>query len=472
MRYYPAFVDMQGASAVFLGGSGELANKVRLLSKTPARLSVFGAQIDASLQALVGAGTAQWVQRAPDLNDLQAARFIYVASEDHDERDALIALARQTSALVNVVDVTDECDFITPALVERGPISIAISSDSKAPALSRHIKGMLERSLPQSLGSLGGLIETVRARLKSSFPDTDKRRRFLDALIQGRLGRVDTAEQLEAHIGTASRAAAPQGRIAIVGAGPGDSELLTIKAHRMLQDADVIVHDKLVSDAILDLARRDAERIFVGKSRANHTMAQDDISQLLVTLARQGKFVVRLKGGDPFIFGRGGEEMDVANAAGVCVEVVPGISAAMGCAADAGIPLTHRDHASAVTFVAGQRKDLARQNWHGLAGPGRTLVVYMGLASSPDITAKLLDDGVTPDMPVAILQNGTRDDSRTVRTTLAAMADVIRAEGIASPALLVIGEVAAQDRQALLDTALSGLGADILPLKRTVGGSR
>lgn len=466
MRYYPAFVDMQGQRAVFLGGSGELANKIRLLSKTPAQLDLYGTHIDASLEALVSEGKANWYQRSATLADLEGARFVYVADEDDDHRAELIALANQSGALVNVVDVTRECAFITPALVERGPITIAISSDAKAPALSRHIKGMLERSLPHSLSKVGHLIDGVRGQLKHAFPDTDARRRFLDRFVQGKLGKVESVEQLRSEIEAAVQDAAPTGRIAIVGAGPGDAELLTIKAHRYLQEADVIVHDKLVSDDILDLARRDTERIYVGKSRANHTMAQGDICQLLVTLARQGKFVVRLKGGDPFIFGRGGEELDVALEAGVGVEVVPGISAALGCAADAGIPLTHRDHASAVSFVAGQRKDLARQNWHGLAGPGRTLVVYMGLASSPDITAKLQADGVALDTPVAILENGTRSDSRTLHTDLAHMAALIAEEQVESPALLVIGDVAAADRQGRLQETL----ADIVPLKRMVGG--
>jgi len=466
MRYYPAFVDMQGQTAVFLGGSAELANKIRLLSKTPGKLVVYGEEIAPALANLVAEDKAVWIARTPKLEDLRAVRFIFIAAEDDAVRKELVSLARQSDALVNVVDVTEECEFITPALVERSPLSIAISSDAKAPALSRHVKGLLERSLPQSLGTIGHLIDGVRGRLKKAFPDTDARRQFLDALIEGRFGQVDDAASLEAHIEAEAQAETPQGRIAIVGAGPGDPELLTLKAHRYLQQADVIVHDKLVSDAILDLARRDAERIYVGKSRANHTMQQGDISNLLVTLAVQGKFVVRLKGGDPFIFGRGGEELDVALQAGAAVEVVPGISAALGCAADTGIPLTHRDHASAVTFVAGQRKDLARQNWHGLAGPGRTLVVYMGLATAPDITSKLLADGVAPDMPVAILENGTRRDSRTFRTDLKGMADVVRAEEVASPALLIIGDVAAADRRARLDALLG----DLIPFKRAVGG--
>ncbi|MEM7569420.1 MAG: siroheme synthase CysG [Pseudomonadota bacterium] len=467
MRYYPAFIDLADASVAFLGGSAELANKVRLLSKTPAQLVLYGAEIDASLEALVDEGKADWERGEASDAALAAARFIYIASEDDAERHALIARARKAAALVNVVDVTEECDFITPALVERAPLTIAISSDAAAPALSRHVKGLLERFLPASLGDLGGLIEGARTKLKAAFPNTDDRRRFLDRLINGALGDIKTQQALDAAIAAEAANTSAVGRIAIVGAGPGDPELLTLKAHRMLQEADVIVHDKLVSDGILDLARRDADRIYVGKSRANHSMQQEDISQLLVTLARQGKFVVRLKGGDPFIFGRGGEELDVAKAAGVDVEVVPGISAALGCAASAAMPLTHRDHASAVSFVAGQRKDLARQDWRGLAGPGRTLVVYMGVSSAPDIAEKLRADGVAADLPVAILENGTRADARTLRTDVSGMAGAVVENAVQSPALLVIGDVSAADRSQRLEETL----AEVVPLQAAAGGT-
>ncbi|MEM8617535.1 MAG: SAM-dependent methyltransferase, partial [Pseudomonadota bacterium] len=297
MRYYPTFVDMQGQTVVFLGGGSELANKIRLLSKTPATLVVYGAHISDDLTALVSQNKATWVEREAALEDLDGARLIYVACDDEDARPDYIALAKQSGALVNVVDVTEACEFITPALVERAPLTIAISSDSAAPALSRHVKASLEQSLPSDLGNIGALVNAARLELKAAFPDTDDRRRFLDKLFSGLFGTVETSAQLQGLIDTHKDAPRPVGRIAIVGAGPGDPELLTIKAHRALQQADVIVHDKLVSDSILDLARRDAQRIYVGKSRANHTMQQEDISQLLVTLARQGKYVVRLKGG-------------------------------------------------------------------------------------------------------------------------------------------------------------------------------
>ncbi|MGD1956250.1 MAG: siroheme synthase CysG [Sphingomonadales bacterium] len=455
MRYYPTFVDMQGQTVVYLGGGSELANKIRLLSKTPATLVVYGAHISDDLTALVSQNKATWVEREAALEDLDGARLIYVACDDEDARPDYIALAKQSGALVNVVDVTEACEFITPALVERAPLTIAISSDSAAPALSRHVKASLEQSLPSDLGNIGALVDAARLELKAAFPDTDDRRRFLDKLFSGLFGNVETSAHLQGLIETHKDAPRPVGRIAIVGAGPGDPELLTIKAHRALQQADVIVHDKLVSDSILDLARRDAQRIYVGKSRANHTMQQEDISQLLVTLARQGKYVVRLKGGDPFIFGRGGEELDKAVAAGVEVDVVPGVSAALGCAAANGIPLTHRDHASAVSFVAGQRKDLAQQDWHGLAGPGRTLVVYMGLNAAGDIAKKLSADGVRASLPVAIIENGTRPDSRTIRSDLSTMAEDIERFEVQSPALLIIGDVAAEDRAAQLEQTLA-----------------
>ncbi|MEM1020260.1 MAG: siroheme synthase CysG [Pseudomonadota bacterium] len=455
MRYYPTFVDMQDQRVVFLGGGSELANKVRLLSKTPAALVVYGADISDDLIALVSQNKATWVEREAALEDLDGVRLIYVACDDEDARPEYIALAKQSGALVNVVDVTEACEFITPALVERAPLTIAISSDSAAPALSRHVKASLEQSLPADLGNIGALVDAARLELKAAFPDTDDRRRFLDKLFSGMFGNIETSAELHDLIETHKDAPRPVGRIAIVGAGPGDPELLTVKAHRALQQADVIVHDKLVSDSILDLARRDAQRIYVGKSRANHTMQQEDISQLLVTLARQGKYVVRLKGGDPFIFGRGGEELDKAVAAGVEVDVVPGVSAALGCAAANGIPLTHRDHASAVSFVAGQRKDLAQQDWHGLAGPGRTLVVYMGLNAAGDIARKLSADGVSGSLPVAIIENGTRPDSRTIRSDLSAMAEDIARFEVQSPALLIIGDVAAEDRAAQLEQTLA-----------------
>jgi len=231
------------------------------------------------------------------------------------------------------------------------------------------------------------------------------------------------------------------GTVWLVGAGPGDPELLTLRAARLIGSASLIVHDGLVDGAILALASPDAQMISVAKNRARHTLPQDEINALLVREALTGRDIVRLKGGDPFVFGRGGEEMEACRKAGVPVEVVPGISAAIGCAAEAGLPLTHRGLSSAVTFVAGQCKGLTDQNWAGLAGPDRTLVVYMGVATAADISDKLIADGVSPQMPVAVLEKGTRADSRTLRTALADLGNMIKQEAVQSPALIVVGEV-------------------------------
>jgi uroporphyrin-III C-methyltransferase len=250
------------------------------------------------------------------------------------------------------------------------------------------------------------------------------------------------------------------GAIALVGAGPGDPDLLTIKALRALKAADVVVYDGLVSSAILALAPAAAERISVAKQRDRHTLSQDDINTLLVTRARQGKFVVRLKGGDPFVFGRGGEEVEAARAAGVAIDVIPGITAATGCAAQAVLPLTHRDHSSVLSFVAGQRKDLEHQDWSGLAGRGRTLVIYMGLATAAEITEKLIADGVAHDQTVAILEKGTRPEARVLKTTLFELAMLIEREAIESPALLVVGDVAALAEER--DGRLAALSLDLI----------
>lgn len=232
-----------------------------------------------------------------------------------------------------------------------------------------------------------------------------------------------------------------KGKIYLVGAGPGDPELLTLRAARLLSAADVIVHDGLVDNAILALANPAAQRISVAKARSNHSVPQERINEILIEEAQAGRLVVRLKGGDPFIFGRGGEEVDAARKAGVQVEVVPGISAAIGCAAEAMLPLTHRDASSAVSFVAGQCKGLSKQDWSGLAGKGRTLVIYMGVATAEDISDKLIADGVSPDMPVAVLEKGTRNDSRAIRTLLTDLGGMIAREGVKSPAIIVVGEV-------------------------------
>ena len=253
-----------------------------------------------------------------------------------------------------------------------------------------------------------------------------------------------------------NKPASPIGTVYLVGAGPGDPDLLTLRAARLLMNARLVVHDGLVEPAILAMAPRGARFVSVAKSRSRHTLKQDEINALLVAEALAGHDVIRLKGGDPFVFGRGGEEAEACRAAGVPVEVVPGISAALGAAAAAQIPLTHRDAASMVTFVAGQCKGLTEQDWSGLAGKGRTLVIYMGVATAEPIAEKLMADGLAPDMPVAVFERATRPDMRVLRGPVAGLADLVREHGVKSPALIVIGEVAARNETELRALALEG----------------
>jgi len=430
MRYYPVFLDLADRFVVVAGGTSAADAKCRLLGKSAADVRRIAVEDDVF-----------------HMSQLEGAALVYIATENEVLNASIAKAARGLGIPVNVVDKTEDCDFITPALVERAPLTIAISSDAQAPALSRHVKARLDMLLPQSLGQLGRLAEGFRDTVKRVFKTPDARRRFYDRLFDGPLHDVPQAADVIRLIN--ENKGQEEGCVAIVGAGPGDPGLLTLKAHRALQQADVIVHDKLVSDAVLDFARRDAKFIYVGKSKGHHSVPQDGINDLLVELASQGKYVVRLKGGDPFIFGRGGEEVDRLKAHGIAVDVVPGITAAAGCAAQSHIPLTHRDHASAVTFVAGQRKGLEEQNWAGLAGAGRTLVVYMGLSNAAAISEKLILDGVAADFPVAIIENGSRPEARRVNTTIGALPQAIRDYAINSPSLLIIGDVAALNEDML-----------------------
>lgn len=444
MRYFPVFLDLQDKTVVIVGATSAALAKARLVAKSPAKLVLIARNAAADFRVECSDLGADVITDDFHPAMLDGAALVYTATGDEVLDDDVVTAAHVRQIPANVVDRTEACDFITPALVERAPITIAISSDAQAPALSRHLKAKLDALLPSEIGTLGRLAEDFRGTVKSVFKSTDARRRFWDRLFDGALGHNETPSRQDVIrlINEVAKAATAKGRVAIVGAGPGDPDLLTLRAHRALQQADVIVHDKLVSDAVLDYARRDAERIYVGKSRGNHSLPQEGINELLIRLARAGKYVVRLKGGDPFIFGRGGEEVDALYEAGVAVDVVPGITAASGCAAENHISLTHRDFAHAVTYVAGQRKGLEEQDWRGLVGEGRTLVIYMGLSNAPAISRKLMEAGAAAQLPVAVVENGTRPDSRHITTTVAELPQALIEHGIESPSLLIVGEVA------------------------------
>ncbi|MBO6783410.1 MAG: uroporphyrinogen-III C-methyltransferase [Alphaproteobacteria bacterium] len=451
MNNFPAFMKVRGRRVVLVGGGDAAVAKARLLIAAGADLAVIGADPAPAILDRAAAGELHAVARPFRAADVRGAALVIGASED-EALDARVAeAARKHGIPVNIVDRPDLSDFIVPSIVDRGAVTVAISSDGASPVLARRLREQIETLVPANLGRLAEFLRSFRGAVKAKIHSFDARRRLWEEVIDGPIARDVLAgreskarEAMLSRINRPSEQPSSAGHVAIVGAGPGDPELLTVRAVRALQDADVVVHDRLVGDGVLDLIRRDAERIYVGKSMSNHSVPQDGINDLLVSQARAGKRVVRLKGGDPFVFGRGGEELDALRAAGIEASVVPGITAATGCAASIGMPLTHRDHASAVTFVTGHGVDGEPDiDWNALAGERHTLVVYMGLSRAASVAQKLIGAGRGPATPVAIVENGTRTDERVFAGTLATMPEIVKTARVGAPALIVIGEVAA-----------------------------
>ncbi|HAZ78287.1 MAG TPA: uroporphyrinogen-III C-methyltransferase, partial [Enterobacteriaceae bacterium] len=354
--------------------------------------------------------------------------------------------ARARCVPVNVVDAPALCTVIFPAIVDRSPLVVAVSSGGDAPVLARLIRAKLETWIPSTYGELAGLAARFRQKVKALYPDVTQRRAFWEEVFQGPIADRQLAGQgaeaermLQAKVDGAPPHA--PGEVYLVGAGPGDPDLLTFRALRLMQQADVVLYDRLVAPAILDLCRRDAERVYVGKRRAEHALPQEQINQQLVALAQQGKRVLRLKGGDPFIFGRGGEEIEELAAHGIPFQVVPGITAASGCAAYAGIPLTHRDYAQSVRLITGHLKTGGELDWENLAAEKQTLVFYMGLNQAATIQQKLIEHGMQADMPVALVENGTAVQQRVVSGVLSELGTL--AQQVESPALIIVGRVVA-----------------------------
>jgi uroporphyrin-III C-methyltransferase/precorrin-2 dehydrogenase/sirohydrochlorin ferrochelatase len=447
MRVFLASIPMDGARVIVVGNGEAALAKLRLFGKTPADLVWF-----APGGAPVGPGALQGgpapIERLPVADDLTDARLVFIAVEDDTVAHDLAALGRAAGAQINVVDRPALSDFHTPALIDRDEVVIGVATGGSAPILARDVRSRIEAALPAGLTQVAKLARDLRETVIASVPDFMARRRFWEKAFRGPAADLaaagQTAEARREMLRLLNVAAPEQGVVHIVGAGPGDPELLTLKALRVLQDADVIIHDKLVPEAILDRARRDAHRLYVGKSRSNHSVPQDQIEALMVAEARKGQRVVRLKGGDPFIFGRGGEELEAMRKAGVPVFVVPGITAAIGCAASAGIPLTHRDHAQSVTFVTAQEKPGGiAPDWQRLAGPNQTLAVYMGAGRAAETAASLIGAGRDPATPVAIVENGSRPDERVINGSLADLGQMVSRAGLTGPALLFVGECAA-----------------------------
>ncbi|MCH8488296.1 MAG: siroheme synthase CysG [Oceanicaulis sp.] len=469
-QFLPA-IPLKGARVIVVGDGEAARAKLRLFAGAPCEL--------------VWRPAMKPVAPAPEFDEETGARilpgrfvppgafyrakFVFIALDDEARAAHLAARARRAGALVNVVDNLALCDFYTPALVDRGAVTIALSTGGAAPVLVRDIRCALEGVIAPGVGLLASTANRLRDQVREALPTLDARRRFWETALRGEAAvRADAGDALGTALAlsralTGFRDGTPApGQVFLVGAGPGDPELLTLKAVRVLRDADVVVHDRLVPEAILQRARRDARRIDVGKRRGQHSVPQEQIAAILIKEARKGLRVVRLKGGDSFIFGRGGEEAEAVRAAGIAVEVVPGISAALACAASAQIPLTHRDAAQAVTFVTGQpKKDGAELDYQSLASARHTLVIYMGVATAPELSAKLIAAGRGAGTPVAIIENGSLPEERAVSGTLADLPALITAHAITGPAVIVIGEVVARApdmaaglaRQALLEDA-------------------
>lgn len=444
--WFPLTLRLAGARVLVVGGGEVAARKIRLLRAAGPRLEVVARELNAELTALRDQGGIHHLGAEFDPDQLPACRLVIAATDDPVLNRRVAAAADAAGVLVNVVDDPEPSSFITPAIVDRAPISIAIATGGAAPVLARRLRERIETLLPSGYGRIARFMEQQRARVKA-LPLLQRRalwERFLDGAGPERLltGQKEVAEILFSEL----LAAAPgvlTGEVYLVGAGPGDPDLLTFRALRLMQQADVVLHDRLVAPAILDLVRRDAERIFVGKRRNQHTVPQDEINAELVRLARQGKRVLRLKGGDPFIFGRGGEEIAELAAHGIPFQVVPGVTAAAGCAAYAGIPLTHRDYAQACIFVTGHARadGELRLHWDQLARPGQTVVFYMGVTTLPRICAELIAHGLPVDWPAALVEDGTQPSQRVLTGSLADLPAKVAAQSPSGASLLIVGEV-------------------------------
>ena len=445
MDYLPIFCRLDNKPVLLVGGGDVAERKVRLLLDAGAQLTVVAPELDPELAALAASGTIEWL--AGEFEPAQlAGKWLVVAATDRREVNALVyQSANQARIFANVVDDPKRSSFIMPSIIDRSPLMVAISSGGKAPVLARLLREKLEALLPQHLGAVAAFAGGLRDRVKARFASMGERRQFWERLLGAdRLGqalaRGDKASANQLADALFAEDAAAKGEVILVGAGPGDPGLLTLHALRQMQQADVVVYDRLVSDEVMALVRRDAKRIFVGKQAGNHCVPQEGINQLLLEEASKGLRVVRLKGGDPFIFGRGGEELETLVGSGIGFQVVPGITAASGCAAYAGIPLTHRDHAQSVRFVTAHGKGGTQDlDWPLLARDQQTLVFYMGLSSCATIREQLMAHGKEGATPVALIERGTQPSQRVIRGTLDQLPEL--AVGVESPALIMVGSV-------------------------------
>jgi uroporphyrin-III C-methyltransferase / precorrin-2 dehydrogenase / sirohydrochlorin ferrochelatase len=448
MNFLPIFLDIRDKTCLVVGGGATATRKVELLLRAHAKVTVVAPKLTVQL--------TQWgdekriTHRVGDFvpTDLQNCHLVIAATNDKAINQQVSSLAQQQGTPVNVVDQPQLCNFIMPSIIDRSPVQIAISTGGASPVLARLLRGRLETMIPAAYGQLADFVASFRDKVKQNL-SFNERRTFWETVLQGPIaemllsGHTQTATKaLEDLLKKTAASLQKYGEVYLVGGGPGDPDLLTFRALRLMQQADVVLHDRLVSPGVLDLVRRDAEKIYVGKEPTDHPVPQEEINQLLIRLAKQGKRVLRLKGGDPFLFGRGGEEIETLMDEGIPFQVVPGITAAIGTSAYAGIPLTHRDYAQSCIFVTGHLKDNSTNlNWDVLAKPNQTVVIYMGLRSLPIICRELVQHGMPSDKPAALVQKATTADHRVFVGTLQTLPSIVEAADIKLSSIIIIGEV-------------------------------
>ncbi len=449
MQTLPLFLALKNRRALVVGGTEAAARHIELLMSTGAQITLIAETVVGEIEHLISDGHIAWGGREFEDSDLAGVSLVIVALDDDALQGRVAYAAQHRGVPVNVVDRPALSSFTIPAVVDRGPIAIAISTGGAAPVLAERLKADIERVMPAAIGRLARFAEIFREQVRRTLVEPRSRRRFWDRVYEGRVAElalagdeINARRELIRLLDGARRERDPApGMVHLVGAGPGDPDLLTLKAHRLLRAADVIVYDRLVSDDVLAMARRDAERLQVDKRVAPGGVPQSEINARLVSLARAGKSVVRLKGGDPFVFGSGGDEIRALVEAGIAVEVVPGITAALGCAASAGIPLTHPDHAQACVFVIGHATngELAL-DWQALARPRQTVVIYMAAGCLPIITCQLVRHGLSPQTPVALIDGGTTERERRIVGTLATIERQAAHVPFAGPTVCMVGE--------------------------------
>lgn len=449
MQYFPVFLDAKQIHCLIVGAGDVASRKLELLLTTPAKITIVSPQINETVESLAKNDNVTLHHREFIESDLQRVNLVFATTDNAKVNAHVRTLAESRGIWVNTSDKAENCSFISPSIIDRSPILIAMSSGGAGPVIVRYLRQKLETTIPAQFSKLAAFSQRFRNQVKATLSTVTQRRYFWEDVLEGDIaeaimnGREDKAQQqFEKALVSASQNNKIQGEVYLVGAGPGDPDLLTFRALRLMQKADVVLYDKLVSEQVLALVRRDATKIYVGKAKSKHTLPQEDINQLMVKEARKGHRVVRLKGGDPFIFGRGGEEIETLVSQGIDFQVVPGITAAAGAGSYAGIPLTHRDYAQSVVFATGHLKDNTIDlNWKGLAQSNQTIVFYMGLTGLEIICSELVKHGLSASTPIALIESATRENQNVVTGTLEDICRNPLTAEVKTPTLIIVGGV-------------------------------